>query len=142
MTREAKRNPRRWHSKAYGTANPIIFHLKHLGPRAIEYITALFNLSVKTCQIPSIWKLSLIIPIPKSGTHTTQGTSNWPFSLLCPENSYSNIHQQISPACSRPARFQTRALDTSALLQLTIDIAVGFNQRKPPDRTVCAAVDQ
>ena len=30
---------------------------------------------------------------------------------------------------------------TSALLQLTTDVAVGFNQRKPPDRTVCVAVD-
>ena len=30
---------------------------------------------------------------------------------------------------------------TSGLLQLTIDVAVGFNQRKPPDRTVCVAVD-
>ena len=30
---------------------------------------------------------------------------------------------------------------TSALLQLTIDIAMGFKQRKPPDRTVCVAVD-
>ena len=29
---------------------------------------------------------------------------------------------------------------TSALLQLTTDVAVGFNQRKPPDRTVCVAV--
>ena len=30
---------------------------------------------------------------------------------------------------------------TSALLQLTSDIATGFNQRKPPHRTVCVAVD-
>ena len=30
---------------------------------------------------------------------------------------------------------------TSALLQLTTDIATGFNQRKPPYRTVCVAVD-
>ena len=29
---------------------------------------------------------------------------------------------------------------TSALLQVTTDVAVGFNQRKPPDRTVCVAV--
>ena len=27
------------------------------------------------------------------------------------------------------------------MLQLTTDIAMGFNQRKPPDRTVCVAVD-
>ena len=30
---------------------------------------------------------------------------------------------------------------TSALLQLTSDIATGFNQRKPPHRTVCVGVD-
>ena len=27
------------------------------------------------------------------------------------------------------------------MLQLTTDVAFGFNQRKPPDRTVCVAVD-
>ena len=30
---------------------------------------------------------------------------------------------------------------SSALLQLTTDIATGFNQRKPPHQTVCVAVD-
>ena len=30
---------------------------------------------------------------------------------------------------------------TSALLQLTSNIATGFNQRKPPHRTICIAVD-
>ena len=30
---------------------------------------------------------------------------------------------------------------TSALLQLTTDIKTGFNQRKPPHRTVCVAID-
>ena len=37
--------------------------------------------------------------------------------------------------------FRREHSTTSALLQLTADIAVGFNQRKPPDRTVCVAVD-
>ena len=71
-------------SKAFGPDKLSIFHLKHLGPRAIEYITALFNLSVTTCQIPAIWKSSLIIPIPKPGKDTSQGTSYRPISLLCP----------------------------------------------------------
>ena len=48
-------------SKAFGPDKHSIFHLKHLGPRAIEYITALFNLSVTACQIPAIWKSSLFI---------------------------------------------------------------------------------
>ena len=59
-------------SKAFGPDKLSIFHLKNLGPRAIEYITALFNLSVTNCQIPAIWKSSLIIPIPKPGKDTSQ----------------------------------------------------------------------
>ena len=30
---------------------------------------------------------------------------------------------------------------SSALLQLTSDVATGFNQRKPPHRTICVVVD-
>ena len=37
--------------------------------------------------------------------------------------------------------FRPEHSTTSALLLFTTDIAVGFNQRKPPDRTVCMAVD-
>ena len=71
-------------SKAFGPDKLSIFHLKNLGPRAIEYITALFNLSVTTCQIPAIWESSLIIPISKPGMDSSVGTSYWPLSLLCP----------------------------------------------------------
>ena len=71
-------------SKAFGPDKLSIFHLINLGPRAIEYITALFNLSVTNCQIPAIWKSSLIIPIPKPGKDTYQGSSYRPISLLCP----------------------------------------------------------
>ena len=71
-------------SEAFSPDKLGIFHLKNLGPRAIECITALFNLSVTTCQIPSIWKSSFIIPIPKSGKDTSLGTSYGPISLFCP----------------------------------------------------------
>ena len=71
-------------SKVFGPDKLSIFHLKHLGARAIEYITALFNLSVTACQIPAIWKSSLIIPILKPGKDTSIGTSYRPISLLCP----------------------------------------------------------
>ena len=71
-------------SKAFGPNKLSIFHLKHLGPRAIEYITTLFNLSDTTCRFPAIWKLSLIIPIPKLGKDTSQGISYRPISLICP----------------------------------------------------------
>ena len=70
-------------SKAFGPDKLSILHLKHLGPRAIENITALFNLSVTTCQISAIWKSSLIIPIPKPDKDTSIGTSYRHILLLC-----------------------------------------------------------
>ena len=70
-------------SKAFGHDKLSIFHLKHLGPRAMEYITTLFNLSATNCLIPAIWKSSLIIPIPKPSKDTSQGTSYRPISLIC-----------------------------------------------------------
>ena len=71
-------------SRAYGPDSLSIFHLKNLGPLATEHLTALYNYSLKSCRLPSIWKTSLIIPIPKPGKDSSQGTSYRPISLLCP----------------------------------------------------------
>ena len=133
-------------SKAFGPDKLSIFHLKHLGPRAIEYITALFNLSVRTCQIPAIWKYSLIIPIPKPGKETSVETSYRPISHLCPAAKVleslilPTINKYLQPAPDQHG-FRPDHSTTSALLQMTTDIAMGFNQRKPPDRRICVAVD-
>ena len=122
------------------------FHLKNLGPRAIEYVTAFFNLSVTTCQIPVIWKSSLIIPIPKPGKDTSVRTSYWPISLLCPPAKVleslilPTINKYIQPTPDQHG-FRPDHSTTSALLQMTTYIAMGFNQRKPPDQTICIAVD-
>ena len=125
-------------SKAFGPDKLSIFHLKHFEPRAIEYITTLFNLSAPNCRIPAIWKSSLIIPIPKPCKDTSQGTSYRPISLIC---SAANILESLFlPTINKyliPAQdqhgFRREHSTTSALLQLTTDVAVGFNQRKPPD---------
>ena len=123
-----------------------IFHLKHLGPRAIEYITTLFNLLATTCRIPALWKSSLIIPIPKTGKDSSQGTFYRSISLICPAAKV--LESLFLPTINKypiPAQhqhgFRREHSTTSALLQLTTDVAVGVNQRKPPDRTVCIAVD-
>ena len=127
--------------KAFGPDKLSIFHLNNLGPRAIEYITALFNLSVTTCQIPAIWKSSLIIPIPKPGKDTSVGTSYRPISLLCPAAKLleslilPTINKYLQPAPDQHG-FRPDYSTTPALLQMTTDIAMGFNQRKPPDRTI------
>ena len=133
-------------SKAFGPDKLSIFHLKHLGPRAIEYITALFYLSITTRHIPAIWKYSLIIPIPKPVKDTSVGTSYRPISLLCPGPKVleslilPTINKYLQPAPDQHG-FRPDQSTTSALVQMTTDIAMGFNHRKPTDRTICVAVD-
>ena len=133
-------------SRAYGPDSLSIFHLKNLGPLATEHLTALYNDSLKLCRLPSICKTSLLIPIPKSGKDTSQGTSHRPISLLCPAAKVlealilPSINEFLSPSKDQHG-FRPRHSTISALLQLTKDIETGFNQRKPPHRTVCVAID-
>ena len=73
-------------------------------------------------------------------------TETGPISLICPaakvlESLFlTTINNYLIPAQGQH-NFRRENLTTSALLQLTTDVSVGFNQRKPPDRTVCVAVD-
>ena len=71
-------------SRAYGPDSLNIFHLKNLGPLATEHLTALYNYFLKSCRLSSIWKTSLVIPIPKPGKDSSLGTSYRSISLLCP----------------------------------------------------------
>ena len=133
-------------SRAYGHDTLSIFHLNNLGPLATEHLTAHYNDSLRSCRLPSIWKTSLVIPIPKPGKDSSQGSYR-PISLLCPTAKVlealilPSINEFISLAEDQHG-FRPRHSTTSALLQLTTDIEPGFNQRKPPYRTVCVAIDQ
>ena len=120
-------------SRAYGPDSLNIIHLKNIGPVATEHLTALYNDSLKSFRLPSIWKISLVIPIPKPDKYSSQGTSYRPISLLYPA---AKVLEALILHGFRP-----RHSTTSSLLQLTIDIETGFNQRKPPHRTVCVAID-
>ena len=120
--------------------------LKHPGSRRIEYLTALFNDSVTSCRIPSIWKSSTVLPTQKPGKDSSLSTSYRHISLLCPAAKVMEVlllptvSNHLLPSADQHG-FRTGHSTTSALLQLTSDIATGFNQRKPPHRTVCVAVD-
>ena len=132
-------------SRAYGPDSLSIFHLKKLGPLATEHLTALNNDFLKSCRLPSIWKTSLVIPILKPGKDSSQGTSYRPISLLCPAVKVlealilPSINEFIPPAKDQHG-IRPRHTTTSALLQLTTDIETGFNQRKPPHRTVISMI--
>ena len=118
-------------SKAFGPDKLSIFHLKNL----IEYITTLFNLSVTTCQIPDItshpYTETSYRPVQ---SHYSAQPQVLEYLLLPTINKYLLLGQDQH--C-----FRREHSTTSVLLQLTTDIAVGFNQGKPPDRAVCVAVD-
>ena len=91
-------------SRAYDPDSPSIFHLKNLGPLHTKRFTSLYNESLKSCRLPSIWKTSLVIPIPKLDKDSSQDTSYRPISLLYPEVnvletlSLPSINEFISPA--------------------------------------------
>ena len=109
-------------SRAYGTDSLSIFHLKNLGPLATEHLKA------------------------HPDSQARQGTSYRSISLLCPAANVlqglilPSINAFLSPAKDQHG-FRPRHSTTSALLQLTTDIDTCFNQRKPPHRTVCVAID-
>ena len=113
---------------------------KNLGPLATEHLTALCNDSLKSCRLTLIWETSLVIPIPKSGTESSHGTSYRPISLLYPAAKVlealilPSINEFLSPAKDQHS-FIPRHSTTYALLQLTTD------RRKSPHRTVCVSID-
>ena len=133
-------------SKAFGQDKLSIFHLKHLGPKGIEFLITIYNSSYSGCRIPAIWKTSIVTPISKPGKDTSQGTSFRSISLICPAAKVMEalllpiINAHLPPAVDQHG-FRPKHATTSALLQLTTDIATGFSQKKPPYRTVSVAMD-
>ena len=75
-------------STAHGPDHLNILHLKQLGPTGISYLCSLFNLSLASADIPSIWKQSIIIALLKAGKPASLGTSYRPISLLSPTERY------------------------------------------------------
>ncbi len=68
-------------SKASGPDGISATMLKRVATSIAPSITTLFNLSIRSAQVPTEWKKSLVVPIPKSSEHTSP--SNYrPISLL------------------------------------------------------------
>ena len=133
-------------STASGPDELTILHLRHLGPCGLSYLTHTLNLSIATANIPSIWKSATIITIPKPGKPPCLSSSYRPISLLCPAvkvlerlllpHITASLHLADSQHGFRPLHSTT-----TALLPLTQTIVSGFNQRRPPSRTVVMAID-
>ena len=134
-------------SRAEGPDGLTIFHFKHLGRVALEYITTMFNNCIARCEIPSIWKRSHVIPLPKPGKDASLGDSYRPVSLLCPatkvlEKLLLPILKEHLPLASHQHGFRSKHSTTSALLKVVTEAGANFNRPLPnPNRTVVVAVD-
>ena len=133
-------------TKAFGPDKLSIFHRKNLGPKAIEYLTTLFNDSVTSCRIPAIWKSSIVIPILEPGKDSYLGTSYLPISLFCPAEKVmealmlTTVNTHLFPAIDQHGFLPVHST-TSALVHLRSDVATCFNQGNPPHQTICVAVN-
>ena len=132
-------------SRAAGPDGLTIHQLKHLGPNGIRYLTHLFNLSYNNADIPAIWKTAIIVPILKPGKPADQGSSYRPISLLCPA---AKVFERLIlpelnslPVSTSQHGFRPCRSTTTALLPLVQQIARGFNENRPPARTVTMSID-
>ena len=122
------------------------YHLRHLGPHGIWYLTGIFNWSVNSNTIPNLWKKAKIIPIPKAGKPLTEPKSYRPISLLCAPSKIlerlvlDRITQDV-PLSDTQHGFRPGHSTTSLLCGITQRAKQGMNAAKPPDRTLAAAVD-
>ena len=133
-------------SKAIGPDQMSNLHLKHLGPKAIAFLTQIYNTSLKDSVIPDIWKTSIVIPLLKPGKPANDSNSYRPVSLLCP--AIKIMERLILPTMSEHLPvpefqhgFRKDHSTITALNEFTDDITNGFNKKIPPDRTVLLQID-
>ena len=135
-------------SKARGVDGVSYPHLKHLGTKALDALTALYNdgLSVAIASLPGGRWLRKVIPILKPGKDPTIPSSYRPISLLC--NSAKILERLVLNEISPHIRlsttqhgFRPQHSTTTLLCSLSQSVLEGFNNRKPATRSLIAAID-
>ena len=111
-----------------------------------DYLTATFNLSLATAEIPSMWKSAVVIPVLKPGKAPHISTSYRPISLLCPAVKVlerlllPTLNEHLVPN-SHQHGFRRQRSTVTALLPLATTIVDGMKQQKPPRRSAIVSVD-
>ena len=92
-------------------------------------LTKLFNISISLGHFPQCWKMSSVVPIPKSSNH--KEASNYrPISLLPVVSKLLERHfhqhitkflNEVNPLCNRQWDFQPGKSTVTALLSVTHD---------------------
>ena len=69
-------------SKASGPGEISVRMIRGTAPSIASILAQIFNTSIKTGKIPSVWKASYIVSIPKGTNSSTDPSGFWPISLL------------------------------------------------------------
>ena len=69
-------------SKASGPDGISAKMLKNTATSIYRSVTKIFNQSISTGQVPSGWKSSLVVPVPKTSDHLQNPNNYRPISLL------------------------------------------------------------
>lgn len=133
-------------SKALGPDNLSPIMLKHVGPKCVSYMTALFNLSMETLTIPEIWKESKVIPLLKPGKPADKSNSYRPISLLSPiakifEGLIFGVLKDHLNLEDHQHGFRKNRSTTTAVHHITDFIQGGLNEKRPNKRTILVALD-
>lgn len=127
--------------KAIGPDNIPNMFLKRYAEWNSKYLCHIFNKSLKTCSLPSEWKIAKIIPIHKCGS-TSQVSNFRPISLtstvckllehavLKHINTYLEQESILSPY---QHGFRRGLSTVTQLLELTHDISQSLDYRKQTD---------
>lgn len=132
--------------KSSGPDGVTALHLKHLGVEAVDLIKDIINNSINKNMIPTAWKVAKIIPVLKPGKNKNNSESYRPISLL------SNIAKTMErvilerikehlPSKQHQHGYKAKHSTTTALMEITSAIAMGFNKKQPPERSVMVALD-
>jgi hypothetical protein len=133
-------------SKAAGPDGLTMIHLKHLGPIGRAFLVHIYNPPLALGRIPEFCKMSTFVPLLTAVKNQHDSKSYRPVSLLSP--CIKVLERLILPILNEhlvdhPNQHGFRPLRSTvtALLEVNSRIAAGFNQEKPPSRTVLLQID-
>ena len=110
--------------------------LHHIGPVASRFLLNILNICLSTCHIPSQWRKTKVVAIPKPGKPLDQPKSYRPISLLCaPYKLFERlILERITPVVEtvlprEQAGFRSGRSTADQVTLLTEDIEQGFEAK-------------
>ena len=132
---------------APGPDNIPPFFLKHLGRRALDWLLHIFNMSLRSAEIPQVWRNATIIPLLKSGKSPSELASYRPISLtscimkllerMISERLYDMAEQNSWFSCLQAGFRKSRGVEDQ-ILRFTQQISDGFQRN---EKSVMALLD-